>query len=280
MSTAAANMSKLKSREYLDFVKSVGECKSKIEEDAIMKVEVEHLKKRLSDPKVDKARVREYLIRLLYVELLGHDAAFGHIHAVKLCSDANLTNKKIAYLTTSLFLHEESELIILLLNTLKSDLHSDNFLVVCSALTAVCNLVAEDAVPLLLPSIADLLKHSKELVRKKAVMALHRCYVKAPHLVGEYSQLCRKALCDSDPSVMGAALCALYEAMRSNPLPFKNLVKSLLHVLTQIVDRRLPKAYDNHRAPAPFLQIRILKMLAILGNGDKNASAEMVSSKT
>ena len=33
-------MARFKSREYLDLVKSIGECKSKIEEDAIMKNEV------------------------------------------------------------------------------------------------------------------------------------------------------------------------------------------------------------------------------------------------
>jgi len=48
-----------------------------------------------------------------------------------------------------------------------------------------------------------------------------------------------------------------------------------LHVLSQIVDRRLPKTYDNHRAPAPFMQIKILKMLALLGQGDKAASLQM-----
>ena len=37
---AATQMAKFKSREYLDLVKSIGECKSKIEEDAIMKNEV------------------------------------------------------------------------------------------------------------------------------------------------------------------------------------------------------------------------------------------------
>ena len=37
---AATQMAKFKSREYLDLVKSIGECKSKNEEDAIMKNEV------------------------------------------------------------------------------------------------------------------------------------------------------------------------------------------------------------------------------------------------
>ena len=111
--------------------------------------QVVYLKKRLADPKLDKSKIREYLLRLLYVELLGHDASFGHIHAVKLCSDASLVNKKVAYLTTCLFLSEESELLILLMNTMKSDLHSDNYLIVCASLDTVCHLATEDAVPLI-----------------------------------------------------------------------------------------------------------------------------------
>ena len=75
-------------------------------------------------------------------------------------------------------------------------------------------------------------------------------------MIKDYGAMCRKVLCDHDPSVMGAALCALYEGIKRDPTPYKNLVKSLLHVLAQIVDRRLPKSYDNHRAPAPFLQIK------------------------
>lgn len=237
--------------------------------------QVVYLKQRLADPKLDKNKLREYLLRLLYVELLGHDASFGHINAVKLCSDPSLVNKKVAYLTTCLFLSENSELLILLMNTMKSDLHSDNYLIVCASLETVCHLATEDALPLILPSIKELLTHNKELVRKKAVMALHRFYLKASHMIEDYGALCRKVLCDHDPSVMGAALCALYEGIKKDPAPFKNLVKSLLHVLSQIIDRRLPKSYDNHRAPAPFLQIKLLKMLALLGQGDKASSSQM-----
>jgi AP-4 complex subunit epsilon-1 len=45
--------------------------------------------------------------------------------------------------------------------------------------------------------------------------------------------------------------------------------------LKQIIDHKLPKTYDYHKAPAPFLQIKLLKVLGVLGANDKKASEEM-----
>jgi AP-4 complex subunit epsilon-1 len=108
---------------------AAGECKSKAEEDAIVTREVEVLKKRLADPMVDKSRMQEYLLRLVYVEMLGHSASFGYIHAVKMTHEPLVSSKKVGYLATSLFLNESHDLLILIVNTLQQDLKSDNPLV-------------------------------------------------------------------------------------------------------------------------------------------------------
>ena len=47
-------------------------------------------------------------------------------------------------------------------------------LAVCTALTALCKLLSVELVDAVLSSVVELLKHPKELVRKKAIMALHR----------------------------------------------------------------------------------------------------------
>ena len=91
--------------------------------------EVEVLKKRLADPMVDKSRMQEYLLRLVYVEMLGHSASFGYIHAVKMTHEPLVSSKKVGYLATSLFLNESHDLLILIVNTLQQDLKSDNPLV-------------------------------------------------------------------------------------------------------------------------------------------------------
>lgn len=86
----------LKERQEFDnLIKGIGECKSKAEEDRIIGQEVEVLKQRLSDPKLDKSRGREYMVRLIYCEMLGHDAGFAYIKALQFASDANIHTKKV-----------------------------------------------------------------------------------------------------------------------------------------------------------------------------------------
>ena len=64
---------------------------------------------------------------------------------------------------------------------------------------------------------------------------------------------------------MSSALCALFDLITVNPAPHKNLVPSFVSILKQIVEHRLPKQYDYHRVPAPFMQVKLLKILAKLG---------------
>ncbi|XP_031097335.1 AP-4 complex subunit epsilon-like [Ipomoea triloba] len=263
------------SKEFLDLIKSIGEARSKAEEDRIVCNEIETLKRRIIEPDIPKRKMKEFIMRLVYVEMLGHDASFGYIHAVKMTHDDNLLFKKTGYLAVTLFLNEDHDLIILIVNTIQKDLKSDNYLVVCSALNAVCKLINEDTIPAVLPQVVELLGHTKEAVRKKAVMALHRFYQKSPSSIHHLISNFRKRLHDNDPGVMAAALCPLFDLIKSDINSYKDLVVSLVNILKQVAERRLPKSYDYHNMPAPFIQIKLLKILALLGSGDKKASENM-----
>jgi len=133
-----------------------GECKAKVEEDAIVAREVDTLKRRLADPEVDKSRLQEYLLRLIYVEMLGHSASFGYIHAVKLTCEHNLPNKRVGYLAVSLFLDDSHDLLILIVNTLQQDLKSNDPLT--GALSPPC--AYEDNHQALRPGASLLSSHS------------------------------------------------------------------------------------------------------------------------
>ncbi|KAF3337398.1 AP-4 complex subunit epsilon [Carex littledalei] len=263
------------SKEFLDLVKSIGEARSKSEEDRIILRELETLRRRLSEPDIPRRKMKEYLLRLAYAEMLGHDASFGYIHAVKMAHDDNILLKRTGYLTVALFLDEGHDLIILIVNTIQKDLRSDNYLVVSAALVAVCKLISEETIPAVLPQVVELLGHPKEAVRKKAVMALHRFYQRSPSSVSHLVSNFRKRLCDNDPGVMGATLCPLFDLILEDANSYKDLVVSLVSILKQIAEKRLPTTYDYHHMPAPFIQIKLLKILALLGSGDKQASSHM-----
>lgn len=271
------------SKEFFELVKSIGESKSKQEEDRIIIHEVATLKRKMSEvtttttssgKEVNKKK-KEFLIRVMYVEMLGHDASFGYIKAVEMTASTNLIQKRVGYLTCSLVLSPTHEFRFMIINQLQRDLQSSNHLEVCAALTAVCKLLTTDMIPAVQPLIMDLLRHDAELVRKKAVMAVHRFHQLDAAIVRDTSDVLRRALCDRDPSVMGASLCLLHDLALASPTDYKDLVPSFVSILKQITEHRLPREFDYHRIPAPWIQIRLLKLLALLGQADQQTSEGM-----
>ena len=71
------------------------------------------------------------------------------------------------------------------------------------------------------------------MVRKKAVMALHRFHQLQPSVALEMSDQLRRVLCDKDPAVMGASLHILHEAAEASPASQKDLVPSFVSILKQ-----------------------------------------------
>jgi AP-4 complex subunit epsilon-1 len=106
------------SKELLELVKSIGESRSKQEEDKIITHEATYLKRKFNDKSISERRMKELLIRSLYVEMLGHDASFSYIHAVNLTQSKNLMVKRVGYLACQLFLNESTELLILMISTI------------------------------------------------------------------------------------------------------------------------------------------------------------------
>lgn len=163
----------------------------------------------------------------------------------------------------------------MLVNQFQRDMKSSSMLDVCAALVAVCKLVTEDMIPAVITDVLNLLKHDMEFVRKKAVSALHRFYQMDKQIVLDHSDKVRRALCDKDPAVMAATLPLFQAMIQDDVTTFKDLVPSFVVILKQIVEHRLPREFDYHRIPSPWIQMAILRILALLGRGDQAASEGM-----
>eukprot|EP01104_Vermistella_antarctica_P013058 TRINITY_DN388_c0_g1_i1.p1 TRINITY_DN388_c0_g1~~TRINITY_DN388_c0_g1_i1.p1 ORF type:complete len:1292 (+),score=354.65 TRINITY_DN388_c0_g1_i1:172-4047(+) len=281
------------SREFFELVRDIGEAKSKQEEERIVLREIDRLKLAIKKPKELKKHGREFLVRLLYVEMLGHNASFGYIEAVNMTQRESMAEKRVGYLAVSLLLHENSEFMLLLVNSFRRDIDGDNVLNVCAALTAISKLINHEFAPAIQPIIVEkLLQHPRDFVRKKAVIALHRIMATAPSSDINIPLLrcCRKALCDRDPAVMGAVLNIFSDLVEgkievgseggeriyaSAAEHYRDLIPSFVSILKQVIERRLPNEFDYHRIPAPWIQMRLLRLLAMLGVDHQESSEHM-----
>jgi AP-4 complex subunit epsilon-1 len=146
---------------------------------------------------------------------------------------------------------------------------------ICVALIAASKLLNAETIPAVMTQVVELLGHPNDNVRKKAVGALHKFYTVSPDFVSDMTDAFRRALCDRDPSVMAASLGMILDIARKDATPCKTFVSSLVSILKQITEHRLPRDYDYHRMPAPWIQIQILKILALIGKADQKTSEEM-----
>ncbi|XP_064597579.1 AP-4 complex subunit epsilon-1-like [Liolophura sinensis] len=263
------------SKGFENFIRALCSARNTHEEDTVIQRELKVLQQRFSQPDVSTSQVKDYMVRVIYCGMLGYDVNFACIHAVKLAQHGKLQEKRIGYLAASLLLHENHELVLLLINTIQKDLSSSNLLENCMGLLAVCQLVNTEMAPMLLPSVLEKLKHPRPVVRKKAVMCLQKFQLKSPGSVQHLGDRFREALCDKDPGVMAAALHIYLQLLLENPSPHRGLTQGFVNTLSQVISRKLPSDLDYHSIPAPWVQIKLLKILAALGQGQERSSALM-----
>ncbi|XP_030313260.1 AP-4 complex subunit epsilon-1 [Calypte anna] len=256
-------------------IRSITALTSKHEEEKLIQQELSSLKATVSAPTTTLRLMKECMVRLIYCEMLGYESSFGYIHAIKLAQQGNLLEKRVGYLAVSLFLHENHELLLLLVNTVVKDLQSTNLVEVCMALTIVSQIFPREMIPAVLPLIEDKLQHSKEIIRRKAVQALYKFYLIAPNQVQHIHDKFRKALCDRDAGVMAASLHIYLQMIKENSSGYKDLTGSFVTILKQVVGGKLPVDFNYHSVPAPWLQIQLLRILGLLGKDDPRTSELM-----
>lgn len=264
------------SRGFELFIQSIRKAKNKYDESQIVKRELQTLQTNLSQPNISMVQMKDFLCRMIYCNMLGYDVTFGLIHAVKLAQQGSHIDKKTGYLACCLLMHRDHELILLLVNTIQKDLKSSNILDNLAGLSACSQLVPVEMIPSVLPIVLDKLKHSRELVRQKAVMCLHQFQSLAPDLLEHNQNDLLKMLFDKDPGVMAAAVNIVQNYIQRNPEKCESFGETLMSILKQISSHKMATMFEYHTVPFPWLQIQIIRCLARLASVHKSLSASMV----
>ena len=165
----------------------------------------------------------------------------------------------------TLFLHEEHELLHLVVNSIRKDLLDHNELFNCLALHAIANVGGREMGEALSGEVHRLLisPTSKAFVKKKAALTLLRLYRKHPDIV--QPQWTERIISLMDDQDMGVALSVTSLVMalaQDNPEQYKgSYAKAALRMKKIVVDMDYQADYLYYKVPCPWIQVKLLRLL-------------------
>ncbi|GAO46139.1 hypothetical protein G7K_0378-t1 [Saitoella complicata NRRL Y-17804] len=235
-----------------------------LEEKRINK-ELANIRSKFKEAKLDGYQRKKYVCKLLYIYILGWDVSFGHLEAVTLVSSSKYSEKQIGYLAVTLMLHENHELLHLVINSIKKDLDVNSELFNCLALHAIANVGSKEMAEVLSPDVHRLLisPTSKPFVKKKAALTLLRLYRKYPGII-QPSWVERIIAIMDDPDLgvtLSVSSLVLALVQDSPELWQASLVKAAGRLYRLVVKREYSEEYLYYNVPIPWLQVKLLRLL-------------------
>ncbi|KAF8734727.1 hypothetical protein AX14_003026 [Amanita brunnescens Koide BX004] len=157
-------------------------------------------------------------------------------------------------------------------------MNHSNMYTVGLALCTFANIASEEMSRDLANEIEKLLGSSNTYIRKKAALCALRVVKKVPELVDHFVSKAKTLLTDRNHGVLLAAitlvseLCHLNDALLNE---FRDAVPILVRNLKSLVTTGYSPEHDVSGITDPFLQVKVLRLLRMLGKGDANASEVM-----
>jgi AP-1 complex subunit gamma-1 len=153
-----------------------------------------------------------------------------------------------------------------------------NMYVVGLALCTLGNLSSVAMSRDLCPEVEKLLASSNSYVRKKAALCAVRIIRKVPDLQENFINRCRSTLGERNHGALLTGLTLIHEMCLSSQetlVEFRGVVPSMVKLLKQLITTGYSPEHDVSGITDPFLQVKILRILRLLGSGDAAASEAM-----
>jgi AP-1 complex subunit gamma-1 len=200
------------------------------------------------------------------------------MECLKLISAPGFPEKRIGYLGLTLLLTEQTEVLTLVTNSLKVDLTNSNQYIQALSLIAIGNLATQDMARDLASDVEKLLRSTNSYLRKKAALATIRLLKKEPDLIEHMSERIIALLKDRAHGVLITGLQLMIDVLDILPewkTELVKLVPSLVRLLRNFISMGFSPEYDVAGIADPFMQVKILHLLRLLGKGSEEASDQM-----
>ncbi|PWY77956.1 Adaptor protein complex AP-2 alpha subunit [Aspergillus eucalypticola CBS 122712] len=252
-------------RGLVQFIADLRNARARELEEKRVNKELANIRQKFKGGSLNGYQKKKYVCKLLYVYIQGYDVDFGHLEAVNLISSNKYSEKQIGYLAVTLFLHEQHELLHLVVNSIRKDLLDHNELNNCLALHAVANVGGREMGEALSTDVHRLLisPTSKAFVKKKAALTLLRLYRKFPDIVqNAWAERIISLMDDPDMGVTLSVTSLVMALAQDKPDEYKGCYVKAAHRLKRIVvDNDIASDYLYYRVPCPWIQVKLLRLL-------------------
>ncbi|KAJ5130846.1 Armadillo-like helical [Penicillium bovifimosum] len=267
------------------FIRNVRSAKTIADERAVIQKESAAIRASFREESHDSGIRRNNVAKLLYLFTLGERTHFGQIECLKLLASHRFADKRLGYLGTMLLLDENQEVLTLVTNSLKNDLNHSNQYIVGLALCALGNIASVEMSRDLFPEVETLMSTANPYIRRKAAICAMRICRKVPDLHEHFLEKAKNLLSDRNHGVLLCGLTLaidLCEAEEEEEGPegviemFRPLAGGLVRALKGLTTSGYAPEHDVSGITDPFLQVKILRFLRVLGRGDV-ATSELIN---
>ncbi|KAL8804264.1 MAG: hypothetical protein Q9200_005892 [Gallowayella weberi] len=252
-------------RGLVQFIADLRNARARELEEKRINKELANIRQKFKDGNLNGYHKKKYVCKLLYIYILGWNVDFGHLEAVNLISATKYSEKQIGYLAVTLFLHEQHELLHLVVNSIRKDLGSHNELYNCMALHAIANVGGREMGEALSGDVHSLLisPTSKPFVKKKAALTLLRLYRKYPGIVQqEWAERIISLMDDPDMGVALSVTSLVMALAQDQPESYKGAyVKAAQRLKKIVVDNDVAPDYVYYKVPCPWIQVKLLRLM-------------------
>ncbi|KXS16070.1 putative AP-2 adaptor complex subunit alpha [Gonapodya prolifera JEL478] len=252
-------------RGLTTFIADLRNCRAKEQEEKRINKELANIRSKFKEGSLNGYQKRKYVCKLLYIYILGYEVEFGHVEAISLISSSKYSEKQVGYLACTLLLGENSEMIRLVINSIRKDLEDSNEINVCLALHCIANVGAREMAESLAIDVERVMvASSRAFVRKKAALTLLRLFRKHGDLMPVLDwvdQIC-PLIADENLGVATSVASLLTAFSQQYSDQYSKVVPRAIEKLYKIViDRDFSPDYVYYKVPAPWLQVKILRLL-------------------
>ncbi|KAK7790111.1 hypothetical protein R5R35_007083 [Gryllus longicercus] len=259
-----------------DLIRQIRAARTAAEERAVINKECAYIRSTFREE--DSVWRCRNIAKLLYIHMLGYPAHFGQLECLKLIASPRFTDKRIGYLGAMLLLDERQDVHLLITNCLKNDLNSSTQFVVGLALCTLGAIASPEMSRDLAAEVERLMKSPNAYIRKKAALCAFRIIRKVPELMEIFLPATRSLLSEKNHGVLITGVTLITEMCENSPdtlQHFKKIVPNLVRILKNLILAGYSPEHDVSGVSDPFLQVKILRLLRILGKNDAEASEAM-----